>query len=267
VISQLPQTPNVGPEVPTSLWKWLVEMGNRIRQLIERVNTTVPTGPGDMLKALYDTNDDGKVNCAHVADSVPWAGVGGKPATFPPAAHKANHAAGGGDALTAADIGAAASNHSHTGVYEPADSGIQIHIASTGDPHGTLPSQAGNGGKFLATDGSSASWQALPAIPTGIAFCLTNPAADAESARYILRADKTAAEVKAVSTTAPTAAITVKVFRNATEIASFDHSTTLTTHDISPDVDLSTDDVLYAKIDGAVNGVTNITIELTVVDR
>ena len=42
---------------------------------------------GDMKKEVYDTNDDGKVDAAEAADSVPWGGVTGKPSTFPPASH------------------------------------------------------------------------------------------------------------------------------------------------------------------------------------
>lgn len=38
-INQLPQTPNVGNQVPNDLWKWLIEMGNRIRSLIDWANT------------------------------------------------------------------------------------------------------------------------------------------------------------------------------------------------------------------------------------
>lgn len=42
---------------------------------------------GDMLKGIYDTNNNGKVDAAEVADAVPWAGVTGKPGTFAPSAH------------------------------------------------------------------------------------------------------------------------------------------------------------------------------------
>ncbi len=42
---------------------------------------------GDMLKSIYDTDNDGKVDAAEAADSVPWTGVTGKPSTFPPSSH------------------------------------------------------------------------------------------------------------------------------------------------------------------------------------
>lgn len=42
---------------------------------------------GDMLKSIYDTNNNGKIDYAQAADSVPWSGVDGKPSVFPPAAH------------------------------------------------------------------------------------------------------------------------------------------------------------------------------------
>lgn len=41
-------------------------------------------GSGDMLKDTYDLNDNGIVD---LAENVPWAGVTGKPSTFPPASH------------------------------------------------------------------------------------------------------------------------------------------------------------------------------------
>lgn len=44
-------------------------------------------GTGDMTRAVYDPNLDGKVASADTADAVPWSGVSGKPATFAPSAH------------------------------------------------------------------------------------------------------------------------------------------------------------------------------------
>lgn len=51
-----------------------------------------------------------KVASAAAADTVPWSGVSGKPSSFPPSAHKSTHASGGSDALSPADIGAAAAS-------------------------------------------------------------------------------------------------------------------------------------------------------------
>lgn len=46
------------------------------------LHITIPRGfDGDMMKDTYDTDDDGKVNSAEVADSVAWAGVTDKPTT------------------------------------------------------------------------------------------------------------------------------------------------------------------------------------------
>lgn len=47
----------------------------------------VATGAGDMVKAIYDTDDDGKVNHAEIADSVKWDGVIDKPTVFNPDVH------------------------------------------------------------------------------------------------------------------------------------------------------------------------------------
>jgi hypothetical protein len=44
-------------------------------------------GYGDMTKAVYDPEGDGKVVSAINADVVPWTGVSDKPLTFPPSAH------------------------------------------------------------------------------------------------------------------------------------------------------------------------------------
>jgi hypothetical protein len=44
-------------------------------------------GAGDMARSVYDTDNDGKVDAAEAADSVPWTGVTGKPTSFTPATH------------------------------------------------------------------------------------------------------------------------------------------------------------------------------------
>lgn len=61
-----------------------------------------------------------------------------------------------------------ASDHNHSGTYEPANANIQSHIISTSNPHSVtstqvLPSQTGNNGKYLTTNGTAASWAATPA--------------------------------------------------------------------------------------------------------
>ncbi len=44
-------------------------------------------GAGDMAKATYDSDNDGKVDAAEVADVVAWTGVTGKPTSFAPSTH------------------------------------------------------------------------------------------------------------------------------------------------------------------------------------
>ena len=52
------------------------------------VNTAIAGfGAGDMAKSTYDTDNDGKVDAAEVADAAPWAGITGKPTSFTPASH------------------------------------------------------------------------------------------------------------------------------------------------------------------------------------
>lgn len=51
-------------------------------------NKLVGTG-ADMFQSIYDTNNDGVVDNADKAHSVPWSGVTGKPSTFTPSTH--NH--------------------------------------------------------------------------------------------------------------------------------------------------------------------------------
>ena len=48
---------------------------------------TAGFGAGDMAKSTYDTDNDGKVDAAEVADAAPWAGITGKPTSFTPSSH------------------------------------------------------------------------------------------------------------------------------------------------------------------------------------
>ncbi|MFC0219221.1 hypothetical protein ACFFJ7_12555 [Pseudochelatococcus lubricantis] len=50
-------------------------------------NRPQPAGQGDMKKAVYDADGDGKVDVAAAADAVAWAGIADVPQSFPPAAH------------------------------------------------------------------------------------------------------------------------------------------------------------------------------------
>ena len=57
------------------------------------------SGTGDMLKSVYDTNNDGIVDHAALADTAPWTGISGKPASFAPSAHEITHLDNGSDAI------------------------------------------------------------------------------------------------------------------------------------------------------------------------
>jgi hypothetical protein len=61
--------------------------------------STFPPDSTAMLKSVYDTNADNIVDHAALSDAVPWTGVTGKPATFPPSAHAPSHNLGGSDAI------------------------------------------------------------------------------------------------------------------------------------------------------------------------
>lgn len=67
-------------------------VGTTITDALNTLRISSGDGAGDMVKVVYDTDNDGKVDSAEVADSVAWAGVSGKPSTFPPSIH--NHPIG-----------------------------------------------------------------------------------------------------------------------------------------------------------------------------
>lgn len=63
--------------------------GTTLTDVLNNILLNQGDGLGDMLKIVYDNNNNGKVDVAELAEAVPWAGVTSKPATFPPQAH--NH--------------------------------------------------------------------------------------------------------------------------------------------------------------------------------
>jgi hypothetical protein len=99
-------------------------------------------GSGDMQKSVYDTDDDGKVDAAEVADAVPWTGVADKPASYTPASH--TH----GDVTNDGKIGTTANKAVYTGT------GGSLQA-------GTLPVAAGGTGAATA----SAALSALGGVP------------------------------------------------------------------------------------------------------
>jgi hypothetical protein len=85
-------------------------------------------GTGDMVRATYDTDLDGKVESADVADAAPWAGITDKPTTFTPSAH------------THAGV-YSPTDHTHAGVYSPV-----AHTHTFG-----IEAILGNGSETVAT--------------------------------------------------------------------------------------------------------------------
>lgn len=91
-----------------------------------------------------------------------WSSISGKPSAFTPSTHASTHATGGGDALTAADIGAAAASHTHTiGAWT-----ITLGSDATGDIYyrnssGVLTRLGiGSSGQVLSVSGGLPAWAA-----------------------------------------------------------------------------------------------------------
>jgi hypothetical protein len=126
---------------------------------------TLPTDIGDGGKGLLKSLWDHLVKIHQTINDLIRV-VQTPAASTAPAAHRDTHATGGSDALSPADIGA-----------EPANSNIQSHISSTSNPHNTtaaqvLPTQTSNAGKYLTTNGTTASWGWT--FPNPYRFYMTN---------------------------------------------------------------------------------------------
>lgn len=113
----------------------------RVKQAIDKA--TINLGVGDMLKSVYDADDDGKVDVAETAESVAWSNVTGKPTAFTPSSHthtaadlpKASTSVQGIvqliDSYTSTSTSLAATANSLKQVYEIANSKSKVFVGTT----------------------------------------------------------------------------------------------------------------------------------------
>lgn len=142
-------------------------------------------GAGDMLKSVYDTNNDGKVNAAAAADTVPFSGVTGKPTDL--------SGYGITDATPSSHIGSGGATHavastSVAGFMSATDktkldgvaSGANNYTHPSGDGNRHVPATGTtNSGKFLKSGATAASeaWTAIATSDvTGLDTALTGKA-------------------------------------------------------------------------------------------
>lgn len=103
--------------------------------------------------------------------AITWTDITGKPATFPPSSH--THVIGDTTGLQTALDGKAATSHTHTkaNITDFSHTHVMADITNYVAPD-SLPSQSGNGGKYLTTNGSAASWATITTDPTPSVFLL-----------------------------------------------------------------------------------------------
>lgn len=101
--------------------------------------STFPPDNTAMLKSVYDTDNNNIVDHSALADSVPWTGVTGKPATFPPDPHQASHLDNGTDVIPVAST-------TRTGLAPIRPGTATTYLNGAGaytTPSGTVPSAHG----------------------------------------------------------------------------------------------------------------------------
>jgi hypothetical protein len=94
--------------------------------------TRVNIGTGETLAVLFGKIKKYFSDLKTVAFSGKYGDLTEKPTSMTPTTHASTHATGQGDAIAPADIGAAASGHTHTGTYAPATHASQ-HASGGGD--------------------------------------------------------------------------------------------------------------------------------------
>ena len=101
----------------------------------------------------------------------------------------------------------------------------------------------------------------------GISFTMANPEDDQQSGYYYVLSSKTATAVNVHCLTAPTSAMTIKVYQNSTVIGTVTLAASATSATLTlSSVSLSAGDLLYAALSGSAYDSDIISIQLTVVD-
>ena len=137
--------------------------GSTITDALNTLRTSSGSGTGDMVKTVYDTDNDGKVDVANLADSVPWTGVTDKPVTFTPTLH--NHSVSEVTGLQSALDGKASSTHTHaisdvTGLQTALDGKQDTLVSGTNIKTINGDSLLGSGNLVIS---GGDNW---PAVPT-----------------------------------------------------------------------------------------------------
>ena len=117
-------------------------------------------GSGDMLKSVYDTTNNGKVDTAEYAETAPWTGISGKPATFPPSTH--THVSADITDLSTT-ISSAITDHTNAADPHPQYATLAEVAAVSGDLHGIVDRTAStlsfnDGTRTLTITPVSGSW-------------------------------------------------------------------------------------------------------------
>lgn len=120
--------------------------------------------------------------------------------------------------------------------------------------------------QLLEYEESTATWKNKTKAPATVSFCFIYPLADQSTPYYKFTSDKTITGIDILAGTAPSSAITVRVYKSdGTQVTSQSFSGQNSHY--SCDFHVATGELYYAKIVGAANGANLVTVELTVIER
>lgn len=163
------------------------------RRLVPLNVVSLPTAPSGMPRPgdIYHNSTDGNI---YVSDGSVWTAIGGADGPY-----------GSGDfetdfnLRTTDDLSEGLSRKYFTdqraidatdGVYDPIGSATAAEFAAnlytdqSIEGFDALPSQTGNGGKYLTTDGSTTSWGYVPTVASQFLVLATPPASPEMGAVY-----------------------------------------------------------------------------------